>query len=166
MLAQTGQCPLCTWTLDTGEKTKTNSGSHVSALSRFSSDDSVDTARTTQTFCDFSHTSLLAAEESYQNMDRFNDYLTKQNVFIETDNSTCIAVVRHFNVNLAKQTMFGGILQNYCTDNSITLVPPEIHTYVGGLPSPHYPSPPRDTYICRGPTLTTLPLSPQRYIHM
>jgi hypothetical protein len=56
---------------------------------------------------------------SYENRDSFNDCLTKHNVFIEAVNSTCIAVVRNFNVTLAKQTMFGGILQIYYTDDSL-----------------------------------------------
>ena len=71
--------------------------------------------------------------ESYENRDSFNDCLTKHNVFIETVNSTCIAVVGNFNVTLAKQTMFAGILQIYYTDDSLLvtgegrpIVPPPI----------------------------------------
>lgn len=89
-----------------------------------------------------SHTPLYWLWGKLWNRDRFNDCLTKHNVFIETVNSTCIAVVKHFNVNLAKQTMFGGILQNYYTDNNFLVIdegphltpsppiPPEIYKYV------------------------------------
>ena len=66
--------------------------------------------------------------ESYENMD--NDCLAKLNVSTESINSTCITVVGDFNANLAKQTMFGEILQSYCTYNSLIIVDKESDTYV------------------------------------
>ena len=55
--------------------------------------------------------------------DVFNDYLTKLNVVVLNINNTYITILGDFNYNIARRSLFGDILQTFCVDNYLIMVP-------------------------------------------
>ena len=73
--------------------------------------------------------------ECVDNRDDYSDCLAKLNVIIENINSTCITVIGDFNANLSKQSAFGDMLLNFCSDNNYdivdkTILPADTYTYM------------------------------------
>ena len=73
--------------------------------------------------------------ECVDNRDDYNYCLAKLNVVIENINTTCITVLGDFNANLSKQSMFGEMLLNFCSENNSDIVdktipPADTYTYV------------------------------------
>ena len=73
--------------------------------------------------------------ECVDNRDDYSDCLAKLNVVIENINTTCITVIGDFNANLSKQSMFGEMLLNFCSENNSdivdkTILPADTYTYV------------------------------------
>ena len=54
----------------------------------------------------------------FDNRDDYSDCLTKLNVVIENINATCITAIGDYNANLSKQSVFGEMLLNFCSENS------------------------------------------------
>ena len=59
--------------------------------------------------------------EKPDHCDSFKDCLAKIVVFMQGISSTCIMVVGDFNADLAKYSIFGEILTNYCVDNNLII---------------------------------------------
>ena len=73
--------------------------------------------------------------ECVDNRDDYSDCLAKLNVVIENINTTCIAVIGDFNANLSKQSVFGEMLLNFCSENNSdivdkTILPADTYTHV------------------------------------
>ena len=73
--------------------------------------------------------------ECVDNRDDYSDCLAKLNVVIENINTTCITVIGDFNANLSKQSVFGEMLLNFCSENNSdivdkTILPADTYTYV------------------------------------
>ena len=66
--------------------------------------------------------------ECVDNRDDYSDCLAKLNVVIENINSTCITVIVYFNANLAKKSVFGEMLLNFCSENNSDTVDKSIIT--------------------------------------
>ena len=59
--------------------------------------------------------------ESEENRDRFNDYMAKIAIYVDTINSTCVTIIGDFNADISKKSVFGNIFLDFCNEYSLSI---------------------------------------------
>ena len=61
--------------------------------------------------------------ESEEKRDRFNDYMAKTAIYVDTINSTCVTIIGDFNGDISKKSVFGNIYKflDFCNEYSLSI---------------------------------------------